>query len=104
MFVFERVLILICSTLYCCRPEIDMRRQWEKSPHPYIFFNADQTLSFYGLHIGTQMDLIDERSGEVLEQRILTRELYTCLRAQRVEFNQSFHQQSRAQKLVHLCR
>lgn len=108
-FLFFSIVNQLCKKLLLIfrldnRPNISERCQWEKSPHPYIFFNEDNTLSFYGLHIGPNRDLIDERSGKILEDDIMSNELYASLIVQKVKFNQSFDEMTREQKLEDVCR
>ena len=60
------------------RPAISERRRWETKPHPYIFFNSDETYSFYGLYLqrgqedNRYMDLVDERSKAILKRGIMS--------------------------------
>ena len=89
------------------RPAISERRRWETAPHPYIFFNSDETYSFYGLHLqpadNRHMDLVDERSKAPLKRGVMSRHLYDGLRGQGVVFNRTFEVQKRPEKLKGLC-
>ena len=92
-------------------PEISNRRRWEKNPHPYIFFNNDcVTMSFFGICIDKHMSLIHpDRPSEVLEERIMTRNLYELLKVQSrgdpiPMFNMNFDNLGKQQKLRMLCR
>ena len=92
-------------------PEISSRRRWEKNPHPYIFFNNDcVTMSFFGICIDKDMNLVHpERPSEVLEERIMTRNLYELLKVQSrgdpiPMFNVNFDDLRKQEKLRMLCR
>ena len=63
------------------------------SPHPYIFFNQDRnSITFVGFKVTKKGDLIDPaHSGAVLEQGIMTQQLYTGLQAQGVDFDDDYH-------------
>ncbi|XP_072245329.1 E3 ubiquitin-protein ligase rnf213-alpha-like [Leuresthes tenuis] len=85
-----------------------IRKRWESEPHPYIFFNDDHmSMTFIGFHLELNaqrgVDAINPSTGEVIKKDIMTRQLYTGLKLQRVPFNQNFDQLSRADKLEHLC-
>ena len=87
------------------KPEIKNRQKWENSPHPYIFFNDDgHSMSFYGFRLDYHLNLVDERSGEILVQRIMTRALFEGLRGNKVIFNQPFDLRTEAEKISDLCR
>ena len=82
----------------------EMRQRWENSPHPYIFFNEDgHSMSFYGFRIDPNLNLIDERTNQILVQNIMTRALYDGLARNRVVFNKLFDQKSEAEKIADLC-
>ncbi|XP_041354587.1 E3 ubiquitin-protein ligase rnf213-alpha-like [Gigantopelta aegis] len=82
-----------------------MRRTWESSPHPYIFFNPDgQTMTFLGFNINRQTgDLIDQQTGHVLEPAIMAKNLQDSLIRNRVPLNENFDQLQRLQRLEKLC-
>ncbi|XP_037626449.1 E3 ubiquitin-protein ligase rnf213-alpha-like isoform X1 [Sebastes umbrosus] len=85
-----------------------IRKRWESEPHPYIFFNDDHiSMTFIGFHLVPNdqkgVDAINPLTGEVIKKSIMTRELYTGLRVQRVPFNRDFDQLPRADKIEHLC-
>ena len=90
--------------------EIDEKRSWEKSPHPYIFFNPDDTLSFCGFVFDKQSGSIkDETTGETIESGIINRLLLSNLEAQfatdkEVRFNVSLNALTHNEKLTILCR
>ena len=57
------------------------------SSHPYIFFNRDQaSITFVGFMVTQNGDLIDPTHGGILEQAIVSKELYTGLKQNRVNF------------------
>lgn len=62
------------------------------SPHPYIFFNQDRScITFVGFKVTRNGDLIDPaHSRDVLEQGIMTQQLYTGLKAQGVNFDDDY--------------
>ncbi|XP_029285155.1 E3 ubiquitin-protein ligase rnf213-alpha-like [Cottoperca gobio] len=85
-----------------------IRKRWESEPHPYIFFNDDHiSMTFIGFHLELNdqkgVDAINPLTREVIKRNIMTRELYTGLRVQRVPFNTDFDQLPRADKIEHLC-
>ncbi|CAJ1060881.1 E3 ubiquitin-protein ligase rnf213-alpha-like isoform X2 [Xyrichtys novacula] len=85
-----------------------IRKRWESEPHPYIFFNDDHmSMTFIGFHLQLNdqrgVDAINPLTREVIKRNIMTKELFTGLKLQRVPFNQDFDQLSRADKIEHLC-
>ncbi|XP_018560281.2 LOW QUALITY PROTEIN: E3 ubiquitin-protein ligase rnf213-alpha-like [Lates calcarifer] len=85
-----------------------IRKRWESEPHPYIFFNDDHmSMTFIGFHLRINnqkgVDAINPLTGEVIKKNIMTQELYTGLKLQRVPFNRNFDQLPRADKIEHLC-
>ncbi|XP_035509925.1 E3 ubiquitin-protein ligase rnf213-alpha-like [Morone saxatilis] len=85
-----------------------VRKRWESEPHPYIFFNDDHmSMTFIGFHLELNeqngVDAINPLTREVIKRNIMTQELYTGLRLQRVPFNRDFDQLPRADKIEHLC-
>ena len=88
------------------RPVIEERRRWENSPHPYIFFNEDgHSMSFFGFRIDpSTMNLLDERTNQVLEHQIMRKHLFYGLLENKVPFNQPFERKSSKEKLEELCR
>ena len=87
------------------KPTIEDRKSWEKSPHPYIFFNEDgHAMSFFGFRLDRHLNFIDERSGEKLMGNIMSRALYEGLRGNGVAFNQEFDKTSEDAKIYDLCK
>ena len=61
------------------------------SSHPYIFFNQDKvSVTFVGFRVTRNGDLIDSDRGGVLERSIMSPNLYTGLKAQRVNFDEDY--------------
>ncbi|WAR07198.1 R213A-like protein, partial [Mya arenaria] len=58
-----------------------MRRTWESSPHPYLFFNSDRfTFTFLGFYIDRNTgNLVDQQTNRVLEEGIMAQNLYDSL-------------------------
>ncbi|WAR07210.1 RN213-like protein, partial [Mya arenaria] len=54
-----------------------MRRTWESSPHPYLFFNSDRfTFTFLGFYIDRNTgNLVDQQTNRILEQGIMAQNL-----------------------------
>ena len=86
-------------------PEIEDRHSWENSPHPYIFFNEDgHSMSFFGFKLDRNLNLINEKTEEILERSIMTPQLYAGLHRNRVPFNQPLEQKTAEQRLEEICR
>ncbi|CAI8017205.1 E3 ubiquitin-protein ligase rnf213-alpha [Geodia barretti] len=74
--------------------EIVERKQWEHSSHPYLFFNRDgMSFTFVGFVVTNHGDLCDPtQRGRVIEKGIMTQQLYTGLKAQRVDLYEDYRQ------------
>ncbi|XP_022806306.1 E3 ubiquitin-protein ligase RNF213-like [Stylophora pistillata] len=82
-----------------------LRRRWEKSPHPYIFFHPDHdTMTFLGFQVDQEGNLLDPQTQQIIEQRIMSRHLRTGLYVQNVDLENSFESHSKDQKIQSLCR
>ncbi|XP_076466247.1 E3 ubiquitin-protein ligase rnf213-alpha-like [Babylonia areolata] len=84
-----------------------MRRTWESSPHPYIFFNPDGvTMTFLGFSIDANTgNLVDHQTGRTLEQGIMTRQLFDILcRGYKVPLAEDFDALPREDRLLRLYR
>ncbi|KAL3881537.1 hypothetical protein ACJMK2_027969, partial [Sinanodonta woodiana] len=83
-----------------------MRRKWESSPHPYLFFNPDgETLTFVGFNIEQLTgNLVDLQTGSVLEKAIMARHLYKGLVRNRAPIQENFDSLSRGDKITRLCK
>ena len=64
------------------KPEIEDRRRWEKTTHPYVFFNEDgQTISFLGFTLDQRnLNILSEKTGEVLYEKIISQPLFQALK------------------------
>ncbi|XP_053396010.1 E3 ubiquitin-protein ligase rnf213-alpha-like [Mercenaria mercenaria] len=82
-----------------------MRRTWESSPHPYLFFNSDRfTFTFLGFFIDRGSgNLIDQQTRTVLENGIMTQNLYDSLVRNHAPMQENFDALPRDQKIMKLC-
>ncbi|XP_053308819.1 E3 ubiquitin-protein ligase RNF213 [Spea bombifrons] len=85
-----------------------LRKKWESEPHPYIFFNEDHvSMTFIGFHLRVNnaggVDAINPRNGCVIQNNVMTQQLYEGLRFQRVPFNVDFDKLPRDEKISRLC-
>ena len=67
------------------------------SSHPYLFFNQDgMSFTFVGFMVTSNGDLCDPaHRGAILERGIMTKQLYSGLKAQRVNFDEDYRQWSK---------
>ncbi|KAH3735719.1 hypothetical protein DPMN_042254 [Dreissena polymorpha] len=84
---------------------LSLRRTWESSPHPYLFFNSDHfTFTFLGFFIQRATgNLIDQQTGLLLEQGIMAQNLYDGLVRNRAPLQENFDCLPRDQKILKLC-
>ncbi|XP_043925567.1 E3 ubiquitin-protein ligase RNF213 [Protopterus annectens] len=85
-----------------------IRKKWESEPHPYIFFNDDNTsMTFIGFHLRSNanggIDAVTPKDGRIIKQDVMTKELYQGLLLQRVPFNIDFDALPRWKKIECLC-
>ncbi|KYO18317.1 hypothetical protein Y1Q_0012798 [Alligator mississippiensis] len=81
-----------------------LRRKWEQESHPYIVFHADNhSMEFLGFHINENYDAVDAYSGTILQNNVISPELYLILHAQSVPFNKKFEDLPRKEQLETLC-
>ncbi|XP_067057901.1 E3 ubiquitin-protein ligase rnf213-alpha-like isoform X3 [Acropora muricata] len=89
------------------RQEIEqfkLRRRWESSPHPYLFFNQDRiTMTHLGFFINSNGDLVDPQTRTILEKSLMPKSLRNGLRAQGVDFTVNSENWSKAEKIQKLC-
>ncbi|XP_046558704.1 E3 ubiquitin-protein ligase RNF213-like [Haliotis rubra] len=85
--------------------QFQMKRTWESSPHPYIFFNPDgHTMTFLGFNIDRQTgNMVDQQTGSVLERNLVPKPLQEALIRNRVNINENFDQMQRLERLAKLC-
>ncbi|XP_064641333.1 E3 ubiquitin-protein ligase rnf213-alpha-like isoform X2 [Lineus longissimus] len=84
---------------------IALRRTWETSPHPYIFFNPDHhSITFLGFNIDKETgNLIDHQTKAVLKEKIMSKQLFEALNRQGVNLLENFDNLTRADKITKLC-
>ncbi|KAG9491250.1 hypothetical protein GDO78_006558, partial [Eleutherodactylus coqui] len=85
-----------------------LRKKWESEAHPYIFFNNDHvSMTFIGFHLEPNnaggVDAINPRDDTIIQQNVMTMQLYEGLRHQRVPFNTDFDKLPRDEKISRLC-
>ncbi|KAK7459431.1 hypothetical protein BaRGS_00038999, partial [Batillaria attramentaria] len=83
-----------------------MKRTWENSPHPYIFFNPDgHTMTFLGFSIDRRTgDLCDQLTKKVLLKAVMTRDLYYGLADNGAPVKDDFDKLPREDRLLRLYR
>ncbi|XP_053396356.1 E3 ubiquitin-protein ligase rnf213-alpha-like [Mercenaria mercenaria] len=91
------------------QPELQqyqMRRTWESSPHPYLFFNSDrETFTFLGFFIDQDTgNLVDLQTRTVLEEGIMSPDLYKILVENKAPLQEDFDSLQRHEKIVKLCK
>jgi hypothetical protein len=83
---------------------VQLRRRWEHSCHPYLFFDDDRhAMTFVGVEITRNGQLVDARSGRLLEN-IMSRDLSTALYTQGYRLQEKCENWSRDRKLEILCK
>ncbi|XP_075712304.1 E3 ubiquitin-protein ligase RNF213 isoform X2 [Rhinoderma darwinii] len=85
-----------------------LRKKWESEPHPYIFFNNDHvSMTFIGFHLRPNnaggVDAINPRDNTIIQQNVMTMQLYEGLKFQKVPFNTDFDKLPRDEKISRLC-
>ncbi|XP_022801884.1 E3 ubiquitin-protein ligase rnf213-alpha-like, partial [Stylophora pistillata] len=84
--------------------QFQLRRSWESSPHPYLFFNQDHiTLTFLGFFINSAGDLVDPQTGQTLERGLMSKRLRNGLQAQRIDFTTNIETSRKRDKINQLC-
>ena len=85
--------------------QYELRRRWEHTPHPYLFFNYDHSsFLFLGFNVTPNGHLVDPDTGATLENSIMTARLHTGLCLQGVDLAENFLAWNRKQKLERLCK
>ncbi|XP_070188878.1 E3 ubiquitin-protein ligase rnf213-alpha-like [Littorina saxatilis] len=86
--------------------QYEMRRTWESSPHPYIFFNPDgHSMTFLGFSIDPASgNLVDQQTGEVLEHGVMSQNLFKALAHNKVPLSEDFDILPREDRLLRLYR
>ncbi|XP_071137099.1 E3 ubiquitin-protein ligase rnf213-alpha-like [Mytilus edulis] len=82
-----------------------MRRTWETSPHPYLFFNPDQnSMTFLGFNIDRRTgNLVDVQTNTILEPGIMENNLFDALVRNKVNLAENFDALPRLEKITKLC-
>ncbi|KAL9988404.1 hypothetical protein ACROYT_G002842 [Oculina patagonica] len=84
--------------------QFQLRRSWESSPHPYLFFNQDHmTMTFLGFYINSAGDLVDPQRGMILEKCLISKQLRNGLQAQRVDFATNTENLNKKDRIDRLC-
>ncbi|XP_065678763.1 E3 ubiquitin-protein ligase rnf213-alpha isoform X3 [Hydra vulgaris] len=89
---------------------VHLKRKWEHSSHPYLFFNQDHvTMTFFGFNIDLNGNLLDPDRKTIIKQGIMTKDLYAdlCRQMRGNEWgclNTNYKNLSRKSKLDILCR
>ncbi|XP_068759451.1 E3 ubiquitin-protein ligase rnf213-alpha-like isoform X4 [Montipora capricornis] len=102
------------NAVFCTKDDVDLerqeieqfqlRRRWESSPHPYLFFNEDHiTMTFLGFSINSNGDLVDPQASTILDRGLMPKRLTNGLRAQGVDFTVKSESWSKAEKIQKLC-
>ena len=67
------------------------------SEHPYLFFNQDHvSVSFLGFIVNSNGDLLDKLNRNVIERRIMSKQLLEGLKLNGVDLSSSFDNWSRS--------
>ncbi|KAK7465937.1 hypothetical protein BaRGS_00037515, partial [Batillaria attramentaria] len=83
--------------------QFQLRRTWESSPHPYIFFNPDRnSMTFLGFTIDPHSGSLMDQRRRVLEQRIIKPCLYRSLSENGVPLSEDFDSLPRSDRLQRL--
>ncbi|CAH3163087.1 unnamed protein product, partial [Porites evermanni] len=86
---------------------LQLRRSWEQSTHPYLFFNPDhETLSFLGFKVDEDgnAEFLDPQTGEIVQKRLMPRRLRTGLHVQKVDLNHDFESKNKREIMETLCK
>ncbi|KAF7705531.1 hypothetical protein HF521_020817 [Silurus meridionalis] len=84
---------------------LTIRKRWENESHPYIFFNSDHlTMTFLGFHvkdssIRNTVNVVDRQTNKVLMRDVMSLDLFTGLKNQRISFSEDFDQLPRQTKI-----
>ena len=80
-----------------------LRRRWEHSSHPFMFFGEDRhSVTFVEVQITRDGRLMDPRNGQVLDS-IMSRDLCTALYTQKFHLQENYDNWSKDRKLETLC-
>ncbi|XP_065674932.1 E3 ubiquitin-protein ligase rnf213-alpha-like isoform X2 [Hydra vulgaris] len=84
---------------------VQLKRYWEHSLHPYLFFNQDHaTMTFFGFNIDYRGNLFDPETGYIIKENIMSPELYTDINRQMAGcLNTNYNDLRRKKKLELIC-
>ena len=83
---------------------VQLRRRWEHSSHPYVFFNDDRhSVTFVGMQITRDGQLLEPRSDQA-QEIVVSRELSTALYIKELRLEENYDDWTRGRKLQELCR
>ena len=81
-----------------------LRRKWEQSPHPYLFFNEDRhSMAPIGLRITRDGHLMGTQTTAVLDEQIMSRNLSAALCTQGFWLQENSEEWSKKRKIKVLC-
>ncbi|XP_065826355.1 E3 ubiquitin-protein ligase RNF213-like isoform X3 [Oscarella lobularis] len=84
--------------------QYQLRRRWEHSPHPYLFFNEDRhAMTPIGLQITRDGNLINPLTAAVLDEQIMSRDLSTALYTQGFRLQENYEEWPKERKIAALC-
>ncbi|ELT95387.1 hypothetical protein CAPTEDRAFT_208661 [Capitella teleta] len=87
--------------------DYSLKRTWESRPHPYLFFNADdsETVTFLGFHIDPSTgNAVDPLTLDIIERNVMSKVLQQVLHRYNVPLRENFDTLSRAEKITKLCK
>jgi len=82
-----------------------LKRKWETTPHPYLFFNSDhQSFTFMGFIVDRRtQNVLDPNNGQIIERSIMSRDLQHALYQNLVDLNENFDKLPREKKIEKMC-
>ncbi|XP_063403574.1 E3 ubiquitin-protein ligase rnf213-alpha-like [Mytilus trossulus] len=82
-----------------------MRRNWETSHYPYLFFNPDQhCMTFFGFNIDRRTgNLVDVQRNTIVEPEIIHQYLFDALVKNGVNLTENFDALPRLEKIKKMC-
>lgn len=82
-----------------------LKRRWEMSPHPYLFFNNDHhSFTFMGFVMDRHtQNLLDPQTNQIIERQIMPQNLHHALYRNKVDLQENFENLKRHLKIEKLC-
>ena len=75
------------------------------SSHPYIFFNRDgNSITFVGVRVTGNRDLIDFKNKAVIEHSVMKKSLYDTLNTNGVKFDEDYQKMSKNDMIKKITR